>query len=562
MAILAVHATYKLGDSSLIRASTSQTGRDGLLALQIKPIQVHNLVPRRHEILDELHVAIVAGIHLRNRTQLSVRAKDQVRTSSRPLLASGLAVAALEQLAVPDVLPGGVHVQQVNKEVVRQSSRTGGEDAVRGAIVVGVEHPQTANQDGHLGRRQVQQLRLVDEVVLRTRAGRALGEIAEAIGEGLHVVEGLHVRFLLGGVHATGDERHLDRVAGVLRGLLDGRAAGQDDEISERDLLAVAAGVEARLDGLQRGEGLAQPGLVVDLPVALRGQTDACAVGTPALVAATEGGGGGPGGGDEASWRHTGGEDLVLERGNVGRVDEWMVDGGDGVLPDQNLAGDLRAEVAGAGAHVPVGELEPGAGEGVGELVRMLEEAAGDLLVGGIEAERQVGGEHGGLVLLGGIVGVGNDLVSVLGNPLVGAGGTLGELPLELEQVLQEIVVPLGRGLGPGHLQAARDGVGTLAGAVLVRPAETLGFQAGGFGLFADVVRRGSTVGLAKGVATSDEGDRLLVVHSHAAKGVPDIVSGRDGIGVTIGTLRVDIDQTHVGGGQRSLQLTRVGGLV
>jgi hypothetical protein len=49
--------------------------------------------------------------------------------------------------------------------------------------------------------------------------------------------------------------------------------------------------------------------------------------------------------------------------------------GRDRVLPDQRLLGDQRAEVAGLGAHVAVGQLEPGAGEGVGELVRVLVEA-------------------------------------------------------------------------------------------------------------------------------------------------------------------------------------------
>jgi hypothetical protein len=63
-----------------------------------------------------------------------------------------------------------------------------------------------------------------------------------------------------------------------------------------------------------------------------------------------------------------GGEDLRLERGDVGLVDQrWSRR--DRVLPDQLLGRHQRAEVAGARAHVAVGQLEPGAGEGVGELV-------------------------------------------------------------------------------------------------------------------------------------------------------------------------------------------------
>ena len=76
----------------------------------------------------------------------------------------------------------------------------------------------------------------------------------------------------------------------------------------------------------------------------------------------------GPGGRDELRDGEAGGEDLRLERGDVGVADEFVVDGGDGVLPDQLFLGNQRAEVADDGAHVAVGELEPGAGEGVGEL--------------------------------------------------------------------------------------------------------------------------------------------------------------------------------------------------
>ena len=45
-----------------------------------------------------------------------------------------------------------------------------------------------------------------------------------------------------------------------------------------------------------------------------------------------------------------------------------MFDGRNRILPDQRLLRHQRAEVAHDRAHVAVGELEPGAGEGVGEL--------------------------------------------------------------------------------------------------------------------------------------------------------------------------------------------------
>ena len=43
-----------------------------------------------------------------------------------------------------------------------------------------------------------------------------------------------------------------------------------------------------------------------------------------------------------------GGEDLALERGDVGGVDQRVIDGGNRVLPDQFFGGNFGAEVAGA----------------------------------------------------------------------------------------------------------------------------------------------------------------------------------------------------------------------
>ena len=57
---------------------------------------------------------------------------------------------------------------------------------------------------------------------------------------------------------------------------------------------------------------------------------------------------------------------------NVGNgIDQGVVDSGERVLPDQVFGRDFRAEVTGLGPHVAVGQLEPGPGECVGELIRM-----------------------------------------------------------------------------------------------------------------------------------------------------------------------------------------------
>ena len=88
----------------------------------------------------------------------------------------------------------------------------------------------------------------------------------------------------------------------------------------------------------------------------------------------------------------------------------------------------------------PVGQLEPGPREGVCELVRVLVEAPRDRLVDRVEAQRQVGGQHRRRTRLPSRprAGHGAGAGAVLGLPLVGAGGALGQLPLVAEQVVEE----------------------------------------------------------------------------------------------------------------------------
>lgn len=85
----------------------------------------------------------------------------------------------------------------------------------------------------------------------------------------------------------------------------------------------------------------------------------------------------------------------------------------------------------------------------------------------------------------------------------------LCELPLKLEEVLKVVVAPLDGSLCPGDLETAGDGVGALAGAVPVGPAQPLSLERSTLGLRTDVCVGGSTVSLSECVATSDEGDTV-----------------------------------------------------
>src|SRR6476660_5075057 len=87
----------------------------------IKPIEVHHLVPRRHEVAHELLPRIVAGIDLRERTQLGVRTEEEIDAAAGPLLRCGGAATTFEPVrGVGGRLPLHVHVQQVDEEVVAQ----------------------------------------------------------------------------------------------------------------------------------------------------------------------------------------------------------------------------------------------------------------------------------------------------------------------------------------------------------------------------------------------------------------------------------------------------------
>ncbi len=90
-------------------------------------------------------------------------------------------------------------------------------------------------------------------------------------------------------------------------------------------------------------------------------------------------------------------------------------------------------------AHI-LAQLEPRTGEGVRELVRVLHEAPRDLLVGGIEAQGEVRGQHRRRHALRLVVRVrhGAGTRATLRCPLLRAGRALRQLPFVAEQVPEE----------------------------------------------------------------------------------------------------------------------------
>src|SRR5581483_2770662 len=166
-------------------------------------------------------------------------------------------------------------------------------------------------------------------------------------------------------------------------------------------------------------------------------------------------------------------------------IDQLVIHRRNGVLPDELFRGHFGTEIAGAWTHVTVCQFEPGPGEGFGELLRMLQETAGDFLVSRIEAEREIGRQHGRADSLRWIMRVrhGSGAATVLRPPLVCACGAPGQLPFITEQALEEVVAPPRGCSGPGDFQAAGDGIARPTGAVTALPAEALSLQVAAFGL-------------------------------------------------------------------------------
>ncbi len=233
-----------------------------------------------------------------------------------------------------------------------------------------------------------------------------------------------------------------------------------------------------------------------------------------------------------------------------------MIDGGNRVLPDQRFLRHQLAAIAHDRPHVAVGELEPGAGKSVRELVRMLVEAPRDLLVSRVETQREVRGQHGRNMLLRLVIRVGNRGLGALRFPLLRAGRALGQLPFVLEQVIEEVVAPFRRRLRPGHFRAAGDGVGAEAAAMLAPPAEALILERRAFRLGAHQRGVAGTVGLAEGVAAGDQRHGLFVVHRHAEERFADVLGRSKRIRIAVRAFRIDVDQAHLHGAERLGQLT------
>src|ERR1700732_47965 len=125
------------------------------------------------------------------------------------------------------------------------------------------------------------------------------------------------------------------------------------------------------------------------------------------------------------------------------------------------------------------------------------------------------------------------------------------------EQCVKVPVVPLYRARGPCAFQTAGDRVGAFTAAESVCPAEALLLNGGALRFGADIFARlGSTVGFSERVPAGNESNGLFVIHRHASERFADIARRSDWIGLSIGPLRIHINQSHLNSAERIIELT------
>src|SRR6202043_3100941 len=104
------------------------------------------------------------------------------------------------------------------------------------------------------------------------------------------------------------------------------------------------------------------------------------------------------------------------------------------------------------------------------------------------------------------------------------------------------------------------DGVSTKTFAEFILPAEALILNVGTFWFGAYILSgNGSAVGFAESVSAGNECDRFFVVHRHAGERFADIPRRGNGIGLSIRPFRIHVDQAHLHGAERILEVTIAG---
>src|ERR1041385_8100424 len=159
--------------------------------------------------------------------------EDEIDARAGPLQFARFAIAPLEHVVIRSWLPCRAHVEQIHEEVIRERPGPPGEDAVLRLSNVGIQGAQAANENRHLRSAQGQQLRTIDQQFLCRYAVLCFEIVAEPISSRFEESKQVDVRLILRRISASWRERNIDIVTGIPRGLLDGCASTQDNQISK-----------------------------------------------------------------------------------------------------------------------------------------------------------------------------------------------------------------------------------------------------------------------------------------------------------------------------------------
>ena len=123
-----------------------------LQILGVETVKVHDFIPRRYKVVQELLLGVSTCVDLRQGPELGVRTEDQVDTCAGPLECARCAITTLEYVIVfRGCLPRRAHVEQIHEEVIGERFWPLGEDAVFGLSEVGIQGAHAAKENRHLG---------------------------------------------------------------------------------------------------------------------------------------------------------------------------------------------------------------------------------------------------------------------------------------------------------------------------------------------------------------------------------------------------------------------------
>src|SRR4051794_17266110 len=150
-------------------------------------IKVHDLVPRSREVLDERLLRVVTCIDFRKCPELGVGAETEIDSRAGPLEFVRRSIAALiHAFRYRRGIPRRVHVEQVDEEIIRQCLGLLGEDTVFGLSEIRTQDAHATQQNRHLGSRQCEQLRAIQQKLLSRQRLSASEIVAEPVRYGLH----------------------------------------------------------------------------------------------------------------------------------------------------------------------------------------------------------------------------------------------------------------------------------------------------------------------------------------------------------------------------------------